>query len=251
MSGHAGGEHRRWSDLTKNPNSPMALNYRRNALDAARARPVTDREQYLCSLSTGRRVLDVGVADHDWAAARDGFALHRRIAASSSESLGVDVLDEAVAALVAEGFGAVTADVCAPDFCERVGGPWDVIVAGEVIEHLGRPEAMMENFHRLLAPGGLLVLTTPNPHCLRLVTAYLRGCVVENADHLVYWFPSGISELADRLGFRLVRYRGVVSATTGKPLLRALSRLAARTILVPESACWTMIYELEPRVKAV
>jgi SAM-dependent methyltransferase len=38
----------------------------------------------------------------------------------------------------------------------------DVIVASEVIEHVFDPDAMVELCKRLLKPGGLLVITTPN-----------------------------------------------------------------------------------------
>lgn len=233
-----------WSDLTKNPNSATALDYRRAYLERARGAPILDRAQHLSSIASGRRVIDVGVADHDWTGDQN-FGLHRRLAASASAIVGVDILPEAISALTREGFDAVVADVCSDDFAEFVGVGWEVVIAGEVIEHVGNPEALMRNCSRVLAPGGRLVLTTPNPYCLRLVAANLRGRVVENVDHLVYWFPSGFAELADRTGFTLVSYRGVISEVTGSWLRRGISRLASRTVLASEAACWTMVYELE------
>ena len=236
----------RWIDVTRDPNSAAALDYRRRDLERAHAAPIRDREAYLCSAASGKRVLDIGVADHDRTARVKGFSLHRRIAESASSSLGVDILEEAIEALSTEGFDVAVADVCASDFSDRTGFGYDVVIAGEVIEHLGNPEMMMWNCRQVLAPHGRLFLTTPNPHCLRLVSAYLRGKVVESVDHLVYWFPSGIAELADRTGFRLIRYRGVISDSAGRGPRRAISRLAASTVLVPEAACWTIAYELEP-----
>jgi SAM-dependent methyltransferase len=41
-------------------------------------------------------------------------------------------------------------------------GSVDVILASEVIEHMFDPDAMVELCKRLLKPGGLLVITTPN-----------------------------------------------------------------------------------------
>lgn len=235
----------RWLDLTDDPNGAEALDYRRTALHKAYAPPVGDRAGYLASLAAGRRVLDIGVADHVWEDGGKSFQLHRCLAASAADIVGVDILPAAIATLRAEGLAAVEADVCTDNFPTLVGGGWEVIIAGEVIEHLGDIDSMMANVAAVLVPGGRLVLTTPNPYCLRLVTAYLRGRIVENVDHLTYWFPSGIAELADRCGFRLVRYRGVISEVTGSRTRRTLSRLVAATVLVPESACWTMVYELE------
>jgi len=39
---------------------------------------------------------------------------------------------------------------------------FDVVLLGEVIEHVAYPERLLRDLARLLAPGGVLVLTTPN-----------------------------------------------------------------------------------------
>lgn len=39
---------------------------------------------------------------------------------------------------------------------------FEVVVAGEVIEHVPHPDLMLAELRRVLAPGGLLVLSTPN-----------------------------------------------------------------------------------------
>ncbi|MFI5213849.1 MAG: class I SAM-dependent methyltransferase [Gemmatimonadales bacterium] len=46
-------------------------------------------------------------------------------------------------------------------------GAFDVVVLGEVFEHiLNQPLGLIESIHRILAPGGTLLLTTPNPSTL-------------------------------------------------------------------------------------
>jgi SAM-dependent methyltransferase len=39
---------------------------------------------------------------------------------------------------------------------------FDCVFAGEIIEHLVDPDAMLDEAHRVLSPGGYLLLTTPN-----------------------------------------------------------------------------------------
>ncbi len=39
---------------------------------------------------------------------------------------------------------------------------FDVVIAGELVEHLFHPDQFLEKVHDLLKPGGLLVVTTPN-----------------------------------------------------------------------------------------
>jgi 2-polyprenyl-3-methyl-5-hydroxy-6-metoxy-1,4-benzoquinol methylase len=56
-----------------------------------------------------------------------------------------------------------------PDEC------FDLIIAAEVIEHLENPRATFREYHRLLRPGGTLLLTTPNQESIRSLCALLFG----------------------------------------------------------------------------
>ena len=48
------------------------------------------------------------------------------------------------------------------DFAAEIGRTFDVVVAQEIIEHLENPRHFLRQCVALLAPGGLLLLTTPN-----------------------------------------------------------------------------------------
>lgn len=52
---------------------------------------------------------------------------------------------------------------------------YDVIVSTEVIEHLENPRAVFREFHRLLRPNGILIVTTPNQESLRSLAGLLFG----------------------------------------------------------------------------
>jgi len=55
-------------------------------------------------------------------------------------------------------------------------GPYDLIVFAEVIEHLyTAPERVLRFLHSLLAPGGALILQTPNAAALRKRLKLLAG----------------------------------------------------------------------------
>lgn len=69
----------------------------------------------------------------------------------------------------------------------------DVIVAAEVIEHLENARALAREWFRLLRPGGLLVLSTPNNESARsLLHLVLRGHYVAFADSC---YPAHITAL--------------------------------------------------------
>jgi 2-polyprenyl-3-methyl-5-hydroxy-6-metoxy-1,4-benzoquinol methylase len=52
---------------------------------------------------------------------------------------------------------------------------FDGIISTEVIEHLENPRAIFREFYRLLRPGGLLIVTTPNQESVRSIAGLLLG----------------------------------------------------------------------------
>ncbi len=98
--------------------------------------------------------------------------------AARLSALGCDVL---AADRDARGFEAkvphVTVDFDQPDFASQLGlGSFGLITAVEVIEHVESPIGFLRNIRRLLAPGGVAVLTTPNVDSLPARSKFLiRG----------------------------------------------------------------------------
>lgn len=78
---------------------------------------------------------------------------------------GVDIMPKPAG--VPDGIVWALADLNEPTGLPE--GAYDVVVSTEVIEHLENPRAVFREFHRLLAPGGTLVVTTPNQESLRSV----------------------------------------------------------------------------------
>ena len=84
----------------------------------------------------------------------------------------------------------LNAPLALPDACV------DVVVGCEVIEHLENPRALARECHRLLRPGGLLVLSTPNNESVRAIGALvLRGHFVHFGDGS---YPAHITALVRR-----------------------------------------------------
>ncbi len=199
----SGGRGGRWNDVASDPNAAAALAHRAATLRAAWRPPIRDRARFLEERCGGRRVLDIGCVAHDVARMDSPLWLHRRLAAVAARCIGVDVLAEGAAAMRERGFEVVVHDLrdgLGPLASE---GPFDVIVAGELIEHVESIDMLFRTAREALAPGGELLVTTPNPYAPHRVRAAQLGIVWENADHILYAFPSGMAELAERHGLVL------------------------------------------------
>ena len=229
-----------WTNISNDPNSPEVIKRRKEALKAARQKPVANRIDYIKQLAAGKSVLDVGIVDHLIGHQHSLSWLHGQLASVASKILGVDILPEAVEQLKTEGYNVRLYDVTKQPLDEK----FDLIVVGEVIEHLNNPCSLFESAKKMLAPGGRLVLTTPNPYYVARIRDNLRfGFGSDSVDHVTLLFPFGISELAERAGLKLDSWRGIKAATPptakGKMILNMLKLLP----LSPESLCDAMIYE--------
>lgn len=213
----------RWRDVASDPNAASALAHRTAVLRAAWRPPIRDRVRFLEERCRDQRVLDVGCVAHDTARMDSPQWLHGRLASAAARCTGVDVLPDGVAAMQERGW-----DVVMHDLREGLGplapkAPFDVIVAGELIEHVEAVDMLFRTAREALAAGGELLVTTPNPYAPHRVRAAQLGIVWENADHILYSFPSGMAELAERHGLVLAE----AAVTSDRPRLGLIGQLRA------------------------
>ncbi len=146
----------------------------------------------------GKRVLDVGCVDHESSNEAGQQWLHRVIGEQASELTGLDFEAEEVEKLNAKGYNIIHGDAEVVD----LGRKFDVIVAGELIEHLGNPGNFLQNMRRHLEPGGKLVMTTPNPfYPKRFIEVLFEGKARVNGQHVSWFCPQTLAALMSRAGF--------------------------------------------------
>jgi SAM-dependent methyltransferase len=195
--------------LSPDPNSDKVLQHRQEALVRAwRSAPPKNRLEYIVEQCRNRVVLDAGCAGHDGNMSR-GDWLHARIQDVAAECLGIDVSEESVQRVREYGFHVQYFDILSgSNAATTVLGKerFDIMVAGEVIEHLRDPLMLLEVASAVLTDAGKVIITTPNPYAPHRVFAGRTRYVWENADHLFYIFPSGMVEMAERTGFQLIEW---------------------------------------------
>ncbi len=132
----------------------------------------------------GRRVLDLGC--------RDG-ALTREYAAGN-EVVGVDADRDALAEAEKVGIETHWADLDQPlPFGD---GNFDVVVAGELLEHLRDPRGVVGEVRRVLRPGGTFVASVPNAYRLKNRLRFLLGRKPEDdPTHLQMFAPHDVRGL--------------------------------------------------------
>lgn len=151
---------------------------------------LVDRFEYLCGLAAGRRVVHIGFVDAGCQTLNQesGAWLHEHLAATASDLIGLDLDAIGVENARQRGYAAHVVDCRDVDAVRALGlAPADLVVAGEVIEHLDDPGSFLDGLHALVAPGGMLVVTTPNASGLVNAAALLGNFEVQHPDHVVMY----------------------------------------------------------------
>lgn len=150
-------------------------------------------------------VLDIGCVRHDldsqeWREPPPGEFLHADLRRRADTVVGLDLVESEVKRMQEAGYDVAVGD--AESF--ELGRRFDVIVAGELIEHLSNPGRFLDRCYEHLEDDGRLVLTTPNPRRLHMLHWYATGREQRaNPEHTMWFDHYVIQELASRHGFRI------------------------------------------------
>jgi ubiquinone/menaquinone biosynthesis C-methylase UbiE len=160
-------------------------------------------------LRGGERLLDIGC----------GAGEFTRIAADEgAQPIGVDVAEGAIARARRQfpelEFRAVAIEQPLPfDDCS-----FDVVWAGEVIEHVADTARWLSEVRRVLIPTGRLLVTTPSHGRLRLLLGGIERFSAPTGDHLHLYSAGSLRRLLAEFGFADVS----ITAAAGPPLLKRL-----------------------------
>jgi 2-polyprenyl-3-methyl-5-hydroxy-6-metoxy-1,4-benzoquinol methylase len=178
------------------------------------------REFLLGRVRPGERVLDVGCGE-GWFAAE--------LASAGVEVVGIDVAEEPLRRARARH----------PDLDMRIvdaEGPWpfkdasfDVVWAGETIEHVADTAGWLSEVRRVLRSGGGLLLSTPAHGRLAMLRLALSGRAFDahfdpRADHLRFYTSRTFTRLLEDFGFEDVEVHGAGWLPGARRLLLAQAR---------------------------
>jgi 2-polyprenyl-3-methyl-5-hydroxy-6-metoxy-1,4-benzoquinol methylase len=111
---------------------------------------------------------------------------------------------------------------------------YDLVIAGEVLEHVENAGAFLRGCGRLLQEHGVLCVSVPNACSPKIGLRAMVGRELVHPDHLVYYGPRTLARALKRAGFELT-FLATYSAKPGPigAVLRPLFELPARLFGAP------------------
>lgn len=151
--------------------------------------------RFAATRSAGKKVLDLGCVQHNPENYRSKFWLHKALVKVAGSVVGIDLYEPGVEFLREKGFDVRLGDVQNLD----LGETFDVIVAGDLIEHLDDFAGFLDGCKKHLGEDGQLLISTPNPWYWRnTVKAALRTEVANNPEHTCWLCARTLRQLASR-----------------------------------------------------
>jgi len=181
--------------------NPVRLSYIRDQIDAHWG--IDARERYPLA---GRNAIDVGCG---------AGLLAEPLARMGATVTGVDAAPENIAAARDHAAGqGVAITYFAGELAALPAATFDLVTSMEVIEHVTDPAAFIGELAARLAPGGLMILSTPNRTMLSkllLVEAAERVGAVPRGTHDWAQFlkPEELAELLEGAGLEVIDRTGL------------------------------------------
>ncbi len=168
---------------------------------------VVQRVDFIKGLCAGKKVLHLGCTNYPYTqdAIKNNMLLHFQLAESATTLVGFDFDQAGLDILKEAGVDSLyRADLENLDGVQ-LDDTFDVIIGGEMIEHLSNPGRFLDGIQRFMNPNTQLVLTTVNAYCaFRFLIYGLRGKggwnEPEHPDHVAYYSYSTLKLLIERAG---------------------------------------------------
>jgi 2-polyprenyl-3-methyl-5-hydroxy-6-metoxy-1,4-benzoquinol methylase len=149
----------------------------------------------------------------------------RHLVAPDCRVIGVE-LDAAAAEQAKSAYqGVIVGDIEDPRIQAQVGGCFDAVVLGDVLEHLRMPGALLECIRELwLGPDGWVVLSVPNSGHWIFRREILLGRFpyrqqgLFDRTHLRFFTWESLRALVDDAGYQIERKAGTVNSNMGNDI---------------------------------
>lgn len=168
------------------------------------------RTQFLRERCRNRRVLHLGCSSGRYINDRlqRGSLLHGILAEEAEELYGLDLDARSLDLLQQLGFTHLYQGNAEKLEELDLRETFDVVLAGDLLEHITKPGAMLDGVKRFLKPTGRFIVSTNNAFGLHYQLRRWMGSYVEHIEHVCFFSPETLLNLFQRHKYRVLEIYG-------------------------------------------
>lgn len=176
-------------------------------------------------IGSNKSIVDLGCGD--------GFIMDR-IKSANNSVVGVEVAESAIKKSRAKGYKVYDL-LLEGNWSNKINEKFDVVFAGEIIEHIFDTDNFLQNIRKILKNNGRLIVTTPNLTSLgrRIMFFFGKSPLIEvtarsyDAGHIRYFTGKTLTDLLVQNGYKIELIESTVInfSNKGKFYFRKLADL--------------------------
>lgn len=187
-----------------------------------------DRVKFILDRIQGKKVLHLGCADWPFTQSKvvEGSLLHQKMLYVAKDCVGIDLEPEGIRMMQEAGIENIFVGNSELSLFETLGQKFDVIVAGEIIEHILNVGLFLESIKTVCHEDSILIITTVNFAPIKKLPRLLLKEEVVHPDHVYYFSVSTLSCLLLKSGYQVEEWAtywwtvGTISHLANKILSR-------------------------------
>ncbi len=187
-----------WTKNTTNPTDKKTQFQVLKFLSTIREFRIEKHGAFLRNKIRNKRVLDIGVVEHDVSFMEHKNWRHKVVKEESEYCVGVDIICELVDVLNKKGYKVYCTDATSTEYLWE---KFDIVLLGHVIGHVDDPIGLIKFAKRHLSEGGEILIDTPNPYFYRNLKRQKKfKSIVTNLEIIRWITPAMANEIARRAG---------------------------------------------------
>lgn len=200
---------------------------------------VVEKNDLITALCKNKQVLDLGCIDHSALTAINlgSTWLHKQIKDVAEMVIGIDILKDEASILNEHGYKIICSDV--ENF--NLDRTFDVIVAGDIIEHVSNIGLFLENAKKHMHDNSIFIITTPNPFNIeQTMAAIFDNTIYVNEQHTTWISPHNFWELTSRFSLSIVGFYWINTRfhlATTRPFYKTFANRLSSFIMKKRNLC--------------
>jgi len=176
-----------------------------NSQDSKKIGRIPNRENYIINIVKNKSTLHIGCTDFPYTKRKieENNLLHKKISDASLNTVGIDLSEEGIRVCAENGIKNVIHGN-AENLSEYISHKFDVIVAGEVVEHVNNPGLLLQGIANHLTNESVAVITVPNAFFIIRFLKILFGNEEVHPDHVCYYSKKTLEELLSRYDLHIL-----------------------------------------------